>query len=206
MQKYPSTLLENAVNELAALPGIGRRTALRLALHLLRREGDYAERLAGAILDLRANVKYCSRCHNICDGDTCEICADKRRDASLVCVVENTKAMMAVENTGQFAGLYHVLGGIISPVDGIGPGDIEVDSLIDRVRAGGVREVIFALSATMEGDTTSFFIYRKLEPLGVCVSTVARGVAVGDEIAQADELTLGRSICRRIPFEINEGK
>jgi recombination protein RecR len=203
-RKYPSLLLENAVDELSNLPGIGRRTALRLALHLLRREASSAEKLAAAILRLRLEVKYCSSCHNICDADTCEICADSRRDGGLICVVENIREMMAVESTGQFRGLYHVLGGIISPVDGIGPGDIEIDSLVERVSAGGIREVILALSATMEGDTTGFFIYRKLEPLGVAVSVIARGVAVGDEIAYSDELTLGRSISQRIPFEIRD--
>ncbi|MDR2498061.1 MAG: recombination mediator RecR [Tannerellaceae bacterium] len=203
-RKYPSVLLERAVEELSKLPGVGRRTALRLALHLLRCDKAATERLASALVSLRLEVKYCRSCHNICDADLCEICSDRNRDGALLCVVENVREMMAVESTGQFRGLYHVLGGVISPLDGIGPGDIEVDSLVERVAAGGVTEVILALSATMEGDTTCFFIYRKLAPTGVGVSVIARGVAVGDELSYADELTLGRSIMQRIPFEIKE--
>jgi len=200
-QQYPSVLLENAVNELSALPGIGRRTALRLALHILRREAAYAERLTSAVSALRRDIHYCRECHNICDTDLCAICSNPLRDHATVCVVENIREVMAIENTAQFHGVYHVLGGVISPVDGIGPGDIEVDSLVRRVANGSVKEVIFALRTTMEGDTTNFFIYRKIEPYkDVKVSVIARGVSVGDEIEYADEITLGRSILNRISF------
>ncbi|MDR3194870.1 MAG: recombination mediator RecR [Tannerella sp.] len=199
-RKYPSVLLDNAVNELAALPGIGRRSALRLALHMLRRDTGYTVRLTSALSALRQDVKYCRECHNICDEGFCSICADPKRDHSLVCVVENIKEVMAVENTAQFHGVYHVLGGIISPMDGIGPGDLEIDSLMQRVAAGEIREVLLALSATMEGDTTNFFIYRKLAPHNVKVTVIARGVAIGDEIEYADEVTLGRSIINRVDF------
>jgi recombination protein RecR len=199
-RKYPSVLLENAVNELAALPGIGRKTALRLALHMLRRDAGYTLRLTSALSALREDVKYCRECHSICDEGHCAICADPKRDRSLICVVENVREVMAVENTAQFQGLYHVLGGIISPMDGIGPSDLEIDSLVQRVATGEIREVMLALSATMEGDTTNFFIYRKLAPHGVKVTIIARGVAVGDEIEYADEVTLGRSIINRVDF------
>ena len=199
-QQYPSALLENAVNELATLPGIGRKTALRLALHMLRREPDYTERFSKALLALRRNVKYCKVCHNICDSGYCAICADPLRDRSTVCVVENVKDVMTIENTSQFHGLYHVLGGIISPIDGIGPADLEIDSLVKRVASGEVKEVMFALSTTMEGDTTNFFIYRKLSAYPVKVTVIARGSAVGDEIEYADEVTLGRSILNRVDF------
>ena len=199
-QQYPSALLENAVNELATLPGIGRKTALRLALHMLRREPDYTERFSKALLALRRNVKYCKVCHNICDSEYCAICADPLRDRSTVCVVENVKDVMTIENTSQFHGLYHVLGGIISPIDGIGPGDLEIDSLVKRVASGEVKEVMFALSTTMEGDTTNFFIYRKLSAYPVKVTVIARGISVGDEIEYADEVTLGRSILNRVDF------
>jgi len=161
-RKYPSVLLENAVNELAALPGIGRKTALRLALHMLRRDAGYTERLARALSDLRQDVRYCRECHNICDEGCCAICSDPVRDHSLICVVENIKEVMAVENTSQFHGVYHVLGGIISPIDGIGPADLEIASLVQRVEAGDIREVMLALSTTMEGDTTCFYLYKKL--------------------------------------------
>ncbi|MDR1408558.1 MAG: recombination mediator RecR [Tannerella sp.] len=197
---YPSILLENAVNELSALPGIGRKTALRLALYMLRRDAGYTERLATALQVLRQEVKYCRECHNICDGDRCDLCASPGRDHSTICVVENVRDVMAIENTAQFHGVYHVLGGIISPVDGIGPADLEIDSLVARVAAGGVKEVVFALSSTMEGDTTNFFIYRKLAPCGVKITVIARGIAVGDEIEYADEVTLGRSIANRLDF------
>jgi recombination protein RecR len=199
-QKYPSVLLENAVNELAALPGIGRKTALRLALYMLRRDAGYTERLASALTALRRDVKYCRECHNICDEGYCAICSDPNRDHSLVCVVENVKEVMAVENTAQFHGIYHVLGGIISPIDGIGPADLEIDSLVQRVAAGEIREVMLALSTTMEGDTTNFFIYRKLSPYQVKITVIARGIAIGDEIEYADEVTLGRSIVNRVDF------
>jgi recombination protein RecR len=200
-QQYPSQLLERAVAEFAKLPGIGRKTALRLVLWLLRQENGEVEQFAEAVSRLKREVRYCRVCHNISDADTCPICADPRRDASTVCVVENIQDVMAIENTQQFHGLYHVLGGIISPMDGIGPSDIEVDSLVSRVAAGGVREVILALSPTMEGDTTNFYIYRKLAPLSVRVSVIARGVAVGNELEYTDEVTLGRSIMNRTLFE-----
>ena len=190
---YPSTLLENAVDELSALPGVGRKTALRLSLYLLRREPEYAERLGTALQALRRDVKYCRTCHNICDTDLCDICADTSRDRSTVCVVENVKDVMTVENTAQFRGLYHVLGGIISPIDGIGPADLEIDSLVKRVAEGEVHEVVLALSTTMEGDTTNFFIYRKLSAYPVRVTVIARGVSIGDELEYADEVTLGRA-------------
>ncbi len=199
-QKYPSALLESAVNELASLPGVGRKTALRLALYMLRRETKYTEGFASALLALRRDVKYCQVCHNICDDTICPICASPSRDRSIVCVVENIKEVMAIENTGQFRGVYHVLGGIISPMDGIGPSDLQIDSLVARVREGEVKEVVLALSTTMEGDTTNFFIYRKLSGLDVKISVIARGISIGDEIEYADEITLGRSILNRMPF------
>ena len=198
--KYPSALLENAVNELATLPGVGRKTALRLALYMLRRDPSYTENFARALVELRRDVKYCRVCHNICDEDMCAICANPNRDHSLVCVVENVKEVMAIENTGQFKGVYHVLGGIISPMDGIGPNDLEIDSLVERVANGEIKEVILALSTTMEGDTTNFFIYRKLSPYSIKISVIARGVSIGDEIEYADEVTLGRSILNRTSF------
>ena len=197
---YPSTLLENAVDELSALPGVGRKTALRLSLYLLRREPEYAERLGSALQALRRDVKYCRICHNICDTELCDICADPMRDRTTVCVVENVKDVMTVENTAQFHGLYHVLGGIISPIDGVGPADLEIDSLVKRVASGEVREVVLALSTTMEGDTTNFFIYRKLSDYPVRVTVIARGVSIGDELEYADEVTLGRSILNRVEF------
>lgn len=197
---YPSALLENVVNEFAKLPGIGRKTALRLALHLLRQETNQVEHFAQAMVQLKYEINYCSCCHNISDSETCSICADSARDRSTVCVVENVKEVMAIENTVQFKGLYHVLGGIISPIDGIGPSDLEIASLEERVREGEVKEVILALSATMEGDTTNFYIYRKLQPYDVKISIIARGVSIGDEIEYADEITLGRSILNRMPF------
>ena len=199
--QYPSTLLENAVNEFAKLPSIGRKTALRLVLHLLRQEDSQVEGFAQALVTLKQEVKYCCSCHNISDNEVCGICSDKSRDASTLCVVENIREVMAIENTTQFNGLYHVLGGIISPIDGIGPSDLQITGLEERVKQGGVKEVILALSATMEGDTTNFYIFRKLHPYDVKVSIIARGVAVGDEIEYADEITLGRSILNRTPFD-----
>ncbi len=199
--QYPSALLENAVNEFAKLPGIGRKTALRLVLHLLRQEDSQVEEFAQALVTLKQDVKYCCSCHNISDSEVCGICSDKSRDASTLCVVENIREVMAIENTTQFKGLYHVLGGIISPIDGIGPSDLQITGLEERVKQGGVKEVILALSATMEGDTTNFYIFRKLHPYDVKVSIIARGVAVGDEIEYADEITLGRSILNRTPFD-----
>jgi recombination protein RecR len=197
---YPSALLENAVNEFANLPGIGRKSALRLVLHLLRQDEERVAGFAGSILKLKREINYCRVCHNISDTGVCGICSDKSRDGSLVCVVENVKEVMAIEKTVQFGGLYHVLGGIISPIDGVGPSDLEIASLEERVKSGEIREVILALSATMEGDTTNFYIYRKLQPHGVKVSIIARGVSIGDEIEYADEVTLGRSILNRTPF------
>mgnify|MGYP002856488409 CR=1 FL=1 len=200
-QQYPSQLLEKAVSEFSKLPGIGRKTALRLVLWMLRQEDTEVEQFAEAVHRLKHEEKYCRTCHNISDSDVCPICADPRRDSTTVCVVENIQDVMAIENTQQFHGLYHVLGGIISPMDGIGPGDIEIDSLIERVKAGGVQEVILALSPTMEGDTTNFYIYRKLAGHDVRVSVIARGVAVGNELEYTDEVTLGRSITNRTLFE-----
>lgn len=194
---YPSQLLEKAVGEFSKLPGIGRKTALRLVLDLLRRSEDEVEGFATAVSRLRKEVKYCRVCHNISDTDVCPICSDRKRDASTICVVENIRDVMAVENTQQYNGLYHVLGGIISPMDGIGPGDIEIDSLVARVAEGGVKEVILALSSTMEGDTTNFYISRKLAPYNVAVSVIARGISVGDELEYTDEVTLGRAILNR---------
>lgn len=200
IQKYPSTLLENAVKELSSLPGIGRKTALRLALYLLKQQTDYVENLSTSLIELKNGVQYCKECHNICDSDLCSICANPNRDHSLICVVENIKEVMAIENTGQFRGVYHVLGGIISPIDGIGPSELEIDSLVEKINKGGVNEVILALSTTMEGDTTNFFIFRKLSSFDVKVSVIARGISIGDEIEYADEVTLGRSILNRIVF------
>lgn len=199
-QKYPSALLENAVNEFAKLPGIGRKTALRLILHLLRQDNAMVEGFAQALVSLKHEVKYCNVCHNICDDDICPICLDKSRDAATICVVENIKEVMAIENTMQFKGLYHVLGGIISPIDGIGPSDLEIDSLVARVAKGDVKEIILALSTTMEGDTTNFYIYKKLSSSDIKVSMIARGISIGDEIEYADEVTLGRSILNRTLF------
>jgi recombination protein RecR len=201
ISKFPSVLLENAVNEFSKLPGIGRKTALRLALHLLRQDKESVENFANAITTLKNEVRYCSSCHNISDTEICPICADSSRDSSTLCVVENVKEVMAIENTMQFKGLYHVLGGIISPIDGIGPSDIEIGSLVERVKQGTIKEVILALSATMEGDTTNFYIFRKLQSYDIKVSIIARGVSVGDEIEYADEVTLGRSIINRTPFD-----
>lgn len=198
--QYPSTLLEKAVNEFAKLPGIGRKTAMRLVLHLLRQDIATVEVFGNAIITLKHEVKYCKVCHNISDTDVCRICSNPQRDASTVCVVENIRDVMAVEATQQFHGLYHVLGGVISPMDGVGPGDLQIDSLVQRVAEGGVKEVILALSTTMEGDTTNFYIYRKLEKMNVKLSIIARGISVGDELEYTDEVTLGRSIVNRTLF------
>ncbi len=199
-QTYPSLLLENAVSELSKLPGIGRRTALRLSLVLLRRDEKEVEALGSALIALRRDVCYCRVCHNISDSEVCHICEDASRDGSKVCVVATIKEVMAIENTRQYRGLYHVLGGVISPMDGIGPKDLQIESLKSRVAEGKINEVILALSTTMEGDTTNFYIYRKLASLPVQVSVIARGVSVGDELEYADEVTLGRSITARTPF------
>lgn len=199
-QTFASTLLENAVNEFSKLPGIGRKTALRLVLHILRQDVQTADNFGNAIIRLRHDIRYCQVCHNISDTDVCNICSDATRDPSTICVVENVREVMAVEATGQFKGLYHVLGGVISPMDGIGPADLEIESLAARVAAGGIKEVILALSATMEGDTTNFYIFRKLAPYDVRITLIARGVSVGDELEYTDEITLGRSILNRTPF------
>ena len=199
-QVYPSALLEKAVSEFSKLPGIGRKTALRLVLHLLRQPADEVDAFANAMTTVRHEVKSCKVCHNISDTDICPICQDIRLDASTICVVENIQDVLAVENTQQFNGLYHVLGGVISPMDGVGPGDIEIDSLVGRVELGGVGEVILALSSTMEGDTTNFYISRRLAHTGVRLSVIARGISVGDELVYTDEVTLGRSIVNRTPF------
>ena len=199
MTRYPSALLDKAVGEMAKLPGIGRKTALRLVLHLLRQDETLTDTLAQSLIEARHEIKRCRCCHNISDDELCPICSNPQRDKSMICVVENVQDVMAVEATPQFNGLYHVLGGVISPMDGIGPNDLEIDSLVERVGEGGVSEVILALASTMEGDTTNFYITRRLAPTGVKVSMIARGISVGDELEYTDELTLGRSIVNRTP-------
>ena len=201
MQQYPSQLLERAVESFSQLPGVGRKTALRLVLHLLRQSTEDVDSFADAITRVKHDVKYCKVCHNISDTDVCSICSDPRRDASVVCVVENIQDVMAIENTQQFHGLYHVLGGSISPMDGIGPNDLEIESLVKRVEEGEVKEIILALASTMEGDTTNFYISRKLKDKQVKLSVIARGISVGDELEYTDEVTLGRSILNRTPFD-----
>ena len=201
MQQYPSQLLERAVESFSQLPGVGRKTALRLILHLLRQSTEDVDSFADAITRVKHDVKYCKVCHNISDTNVCSICSDPRRDASVVCVVEDIQDVMAIENTQQFHGLYHVLGGIISPMDGIGPNDLEIESLVKRVEEGEVKEIILALASTMEGDTTNFYISRKLKDKQVKLSVIARGISVGDELEYTDEVTLGRSILNRTPFD-----
>ena len=200
IEKLPSHLLENAVEQLSQLPGVGRKTALRLVLYMLRQPTDHTDKLTDALHHVRHDICHCRVCHNISDTEVCPICADQRRDSHTVCVVENVQDVMAIENTRQYNGLYHVLGGIISPMDGIAPGDIEIDSLVERVQNGDIKEVILALASTMEGDTTGFYISRRLQPTGVAVSVIARGISVGDELEYTDEITLGRSILNRTPF------
>jgi recombination protein RecR len=200
-QLYSSKLLENVVNEFSKLPGIGRKTALRMALHLLKQDEDAVCRFGQAVIQLRSEVMYCRKCHNLSDTEVCEICSNPRRDHSTVCVVETVRDVMSIENTMQYQGVYHVLGGVISPMDGIGPADLNIESLEQKIAAGTVSELILALSATMEGDTTNFFIYRKVKNYPVIISTLARGLAVGDELEYADQVTLGRSIVNRLPFE-----
>ncbi len=202
-QQYPSLLLEKAVEEFSKLPGIGRKTAMRLVLHLLRQDNAAVASFANAVTTLKREIKYCKECHNISDTEVCQICGNPSRDHAVICVVENIRDVMAIEATQQFHGVYHVLGGIISPMDGIGPGDLQIDSLVERVKAGSTQEVILALSSTMEGDTTNFYIYRKLSPFNIRLSIIARGISVGDELEYADEVTLGRSITNRIPFNGN---
>ncbi|HET7733274.1 MAG TPA: recombination mediator RecR [Paludibacter sp.] len=199
-QQFSSSLLENAVNEFAKLPGIGRKTALRLVLHLLKQSEHEVEVFGNSFIHLRKEIVYCKVCHNISDTEVCHICSNPARDHETVCVVENIKDVMSIENTQQFRGLYHVLGGIISPMDGIGPSDLEIESLVLRVKDDNVKEVILALSTTMEGDTTNFYIFRKLTPLNIKITTIARGIAIGDELEYADEVTLGRSILNRVEF------
>lgn len=201
MTTYPSKLVERAVEQLSSLPGVGRKTALRLALHLLSRPVSDVQTFAYALSQMREEIVYCRQCHNISDTELCPICSNPKRDQSLVCVVQHVGDVLAIENTGQYRGVYHVLGGVISPIDGIGPEDLKITELIERVRAGGIKEVILALGTTMEGDTTNFFIYRSLSGLDVKLSVIARGVAIGDEIEYADEVTLGRSILSRTSFD-----
>ena len=198
---YSSKLLEKAVEEFAKLPGIGKKTALRLVLNLLNREVDDVTRFATAITSLREEILFCKKCHNISDIEICQLCSNPSRDNSTLCVVEDIRDVMAIENTQQYRGLYHVLGGVISPMDGIGPQHLNIESLIDKVNSGEVKEIIFALSTTMEGDTTNFYIFKKLKETSVKVSTIARGIAFGDELEYADEITLGRSIANRLPYE-----
>jgi len=200
LSNYPSKLLENAIDEFSKLPGIGRKTALRLVLHMLKQPQENVNLFGNAIIQLRQEVKECKKCHNISDTEICQVCSDKSRDQSLVCVVESVREVLSIENTQQYRGVYHVLGGIISPMDGIGPADLNIDTLLQKAGDGNVKEVILALSTTMEGDTTNFFLYRKLNPYNIQVSTLARGVAIGDELEYADEITLGRSIINRTPF------
>lgn len=199
--EFSSKLLEKAVNEMAQLPGIGKRTALRLVLHLLKQPKEQTQFLAESLQTMRNDVKYCKSCHNISDVELCEICANEKRNHQIVCVVEDIRDVMAIENTGQFKGVYHVLGGKISPIDGVGPSQLNISTLVEKVSSGKVAEVIFALSSTMEGDTTNFYIYRQVQQYEIKTSTIARGISVGDELEYADEITLGRSILNRIPFE-----
>ena len=198
---FSSKLLENAVYEMSQLPGIGKRTALRLVLHLLKQPEEQTKRLSGALEKLRGTVNFCTQCHNISDDTLCEICSNPKRDESLVCVVEDIRDVMAIENTGQFTGLYHVLGGKISPMEGVGPQELTIHSLVGKAKEGKIKELIFALSSTMEGDTTNFYIFKQLEGLDIKTSTIARGIPIGDELEYADEVTLGRSILNRVPFE-----
>lgn len=205
-ETFNSVLLDNTVAELSKLPGIGRKTALRLALHLLRQDEGVAKALGEAIINMRNNITYCKCCHNISESTECAICSDSRRNRSIVCVVENVKDVITIESTRQHRGLYHVLGGLISPIDGVAPSDLEIESLVERVKEGEIEEVILALSPTIEGDTTNFYIYRKLEALPVRITMLARGLSVGNELEYADELTLGKSILNRVPFEQSFGK
>jgi len=199
--EFSSKLLEKAVNEMAQLPGIGKRTALRLVLHLLKQPLDQTVFLSQSLLKMREEVKFCENCHNISDSPICEICSNNKRDHKIICVVEDIRDVMAIENTGQFRGIYHVLGGKISPMDGIGPSQLKISTLVEKISKGLVHEIIFALSSTMEGDTTNFYIYKQIKIFNVITSTIARGISVGDELEYADEVTLGRSILQRVPFE-----
>lgn len=198
---FSSRLLEQAVSEFGRLPGVGQKTALRLVLHLLKQPDADVSRFTEALDRLKAEINYCRNCHNISDSEQCEICASVKRDKSLICVVEDMRDVMAIENTNQYQGVYHVLGGLISPMDGVGPSDLNIDRLVERLRAGGITEVILALSATMEGDTTIFYLYKKLKEFGVQITTIARGIAFGGELEYVDEVTLGRSIVTRVPYD-----
>lgn len=198
---FSSKLLENAVDEFSRLPGIGKKTALRLVLHLLKNSSAEVHSFSNSIINLKDNIKYCKKCHNISDNDICQICASFKRDSSVICVVEDTRDVMAIENTNQYNGLYHVLNGLISPMDGVGPSDLTIDSLVNRVQEEEVTEIIFALSANMEGDTTIFYLHKRLKDFNIKISTIARGIAFGGEIEYADEITLGRSIATRVPYE-----
>lgn len=200
LQQYPSRLLEEAVNEFSKLPGIGNKTALRLVLHLLKQDKEQVMAFGNSMIQLRNEIKYCKICNNISDEEICNICADPHRDNSVVCVVEDIRDVMAIEKTHQFNGLYHVLGGIISPMDGIGPADLKIDTLDQRISGGGIKEIVLALSTTLEGDTTNYYLYKKLSKYGLLITSIARGIAVGDELEYADEVTLGRSIINRTPF------
>jgi recombination protein RecR len=199
--EFPSRLLEEAVNEFASLPGVGRKTAFRLVMNLLRRDAEDVKRFGESIIRLHDEIHYCKICNNISDSEICSICSDDKRDKSVICVVENIQDVMALENTRQFKGMYHVLGGIISPINGIGPSDLKIDSLEEKIRAGGVKEIIFALSTTMEGDTTNYYLYRKFSKYKTDITTLARGVAIGDELEYTDEITLGRAINNRNPYQ-----
>jgi recombination protein RecR len=199
--EFSSKLLEKAVNEMAQLPGIGKRTALRLVLHLLKQPKERTDFLAQSLLTMREEIRFCKNCHNISDVEVCEICSNHNRNHQIVCVVEDVRDVMAIENTGQFRGIYHVLGGKISPIDGVGPSQLNITSLVEKVKSGNVGEIIFALSSTMEGDTTNFYIYKQIKDCEIITSSIARGISVGDELEYADEVTLGRSILNRIPFE-----
>lgn len=199
--EFSSKLLENAVHQMSQLPGIGKRTALRLVLHMLRQPKEQTDALTQALLNMRSNIKFCKSCNNISDVELCEICANPKRDETLICVVEDIRDVMAIESTSSFKGLYHVLGGKISPIDGIGPHDLSINPLVEKVKTGIVKELIFALSSTMEGDTTNFYIFKQIKTYNITTSTIARGISVGDELEYTDEITLGRSILNRVPFE-----
>ena len=201
--EFSSKILEKAVQEMSQLPGIGKRTALRLVLHLLKQPKEHTEILTQSLIDVTQNIVFCRKCHNLSDSDICEVCSNPKRNHSIVCVVEDVRDVMAIENTGQFRGVYHVLGGKISPIDGIGPSNLTINFLVEKVKTGEVSEVIFALSPTMEGDTTNFYIYRQIKDCNVIFSTIARGISIGDELEYTDEVTLGRSIQKRIPFEMS---
>ena len=198
---FPSKLVENAVEQLSRLPGIGKRSALRLVLHLLKQEKSSVERFGDSFIQLIQNISYCTSCFSIADSQLCEVCADKKREQTTICIVEDVRVMMAIENTMQFKGIYHVLGGLISPMDGVGPNDLRIEELIKKVEKGNINEVIFALSTTMEGDTTNYYLFRRLKDSGVKISSIARGIAIGDELEYTDELTLGTALSSRMPYE-----